>query len=302
MPVKRLNKDGPKPAGFGRVIKRTPGPRPTAALGALGALGKGAVAAGVGVNDLVLRPNPRKRKATSPKVRGPLSWQLDNTQLPGSLLRSNISTCEIDFLDLADGTPNHVTMRLMLQHRKKNDTDQVPAGTTGIKLSFELDIGFVSLRPIVHKGFFNAELISYTGPHPKAARTVVLPVPGPDRKTASDFMNLLPGLYMLPCGFNPSGSDLVGSSDFMSQLIWHYSEAGLVEVPTTPAASFLWPAFNLHHSLPSDVEPVEPVATRVLPAAFPRTYVRADIPGVPVGTLAPVAKRSPKAGRGGRRV
>lgn len=106
-------------------------------------------------------------------------------------------------------------MRLMLQHRKKNDTDQVPAGTTGIKLSFELDIGFVSLRPIVHKGFFNAELISYTGPHPKAARTVVLPVPGPDRKTASDFMNLLPGLYMLPCGFNPSGSDLVGSSDFM---------------------------------------------------------------------------------------
>lgn len=87
-----------------------------------------------------------------------------------------------------------------------------------------------------------------------------------------------------------------------SQLIWHYSETGLVEVPTAPAASFLWPAFNLHHSLPSNGEPVEPVATRVLPAAFPRTYVRADIPGVPVGTLAPVTKRSPKAGRGGRRV
>ena len=118
-------------------------------------------------------------------------------------------------MDLADGTPNHVIMRLMLQHPKRNDTDQVPAGTTGIKLSFELDIGFVSLHPIVHKGFFNAELISYTGPHPKAARTVVLPVPGPDRKTAGNFLNLLPGLYMLPCGFNPSGSDLVGSSDFM---------------------------------------------------------------------------------------
>lgn len=102
----------------------------------------------------------------------------------------------------------------MLLHQKKHDTDLVPAGTTGLKLSFEMDIGSTPSSSNVHPGFFNVELISYVGPHQKAARTCVLPA-GPGRKTGHDFLGMLSDLDMIPCSFNRSGVDVVGSSDFM---------------------------------------------------------------------------------------
>lgn len=64
MPAKPLNKEGPKPAGFGRVFKRAAGPKGPAALGRLG---KAAAAAAVGIE----LGNEKDRKS----IMIPLSWQ-----------------------------------------------------------------------------------------------------------------------------------------------------------------------------------------------------------------------------------
>lgn len=136
----------------------------------------------------------------------------EGTRLSRHLLGTNVIRCEIDFLDLGIGASNHVIMRLIFQHPKLHATAHNPAGTTGLRLSLDVDplLSYEDYEP----GKFNVQTIRYTGPHLKAAFTMELALAGSGIKTVGEFLDIVSGQYMLPCDFNWSNDSAVGCRDF----------------------------------------------------------------------------------------
>ncbi|KAJ5341523.1 hypothetical protein N7541_010647 [Penicillium brevicompactum] len=185
-------------------------------------------------------PTPR-RDPTAPRD---LQWAYtEEAQIPGALLKTKVSGCELDFLDLGPGSPNHVIMRLIFQRTKHRRSAHNPPGTTGLRLSIEVSLGEFSdeeeeeeeeeeqegLETMeFESGDFVVKSIRYNGPHRDSAHTIPLTFTGNGVKTVEDILNIVAADHMTPCGFNFSDTDVVGCRDFMSQLVWKCIAAGIV--------------------------------------------------------------------------
>ncbi|KAJ6095641.1 hypothetical protein N7486_006387 [Penicillium sp. IBT 16267x] len=156
--------------------------------------------------------------------------------IPQSIRAKKIAKFSVEVIykgDNADDHPlNHSITRLTFQHKQAHDTGHLAAGTMGILV--DLHVNPMDLRGPGAGG----DLLVRTFSKGKAGRK--------EYKTVKDFLQVIPGNDMIPCGFN-TDEWAVGCKDFTSQYIYRLNEAKVLDIPAA-AAHDIYDRFNYNYA------------------------------------------------------